>query len=109
MAHFAKIENNKVTEVIVIDNQFENQGNLYINNVLGLKGEWIQTSYNDNFRGNFAGVGYDYNRGYDVFIAPQPYPSWKLDANWKWQPPTPYPQNELLYIWNEDELNWIKL
>ena len=107
MAHFAKIYRNKVKQVIVIDDAFEENGKSYINNELGLSGEWIQTSYNDNFRGNFAGVGYDYDKVNDVFIAPQPYPSWILDENWKWVSPIPYPTDGLLYEWDEDNLNWI--
>jgi hypothetical protein len=69
MAHFAKIENNIVTHVVVVENEYENIGNTYLNN-LGLDGEWIQTSYNNNFRGTFAGTGFLYDRENDVFIAP---------------------------------------
>jgi hypothetical protein len=109
MAHFAKIENDLVTQVIVLDNQFEEQGQTWINNVLGLEGEWIQTSYNNNFRANYAGIDYRYDRENDVFIAPQPYPSWVLNSSWNWESPIPYPQDGLLYTWDEDELNWIEL
>ena len=110
MAHFAKIENDKVTQVIVVDNQYEEQGQVWINDVLGLDGEWIQTSYNENFRGNFAGIGYDYDRTNDVFISPQPFPSWILNqTTWKWDSPEPYPLDGKIYIWNEDTLNWVEL
>jgi hypothetical protein len=109
MAHFAKIENDIITQVIVIDNQFEEQGQSWINNTLGLDGEWIQTSYNNNFRGNFAGIGFTYDRVNDVFISPQPYPSWVLTEDWKWEAPIPYPDDSLLYKWDEETLNWIEL
>lgn len=110
MAHFAKIENDIVTQVIVIDNQFEEQGQSWINNTLGLQGEWIQTSYNDNFRGNFAGNGYTYDRENDVFIAPQPYPSWVLDENWKWQAPTSIPDTTRAgWVWHEESQQWFNI
>lgn len=109
MAHFAKIENDIVTQVIVVDNQYEQQGQYWINNHLGLEGEWIQTSYNRNFRVHYAGVGYIYDRENDVFHEPQPYPSWNLDkTDWVWIPPVPYPSDGLLYIWDEEKLNWIE-
>jgi hypothetical protein len=108
MAHFAKINNGIVEQVIVIDNQYENDGNTYINDVLNLSGTWIQTSYNDTIRGNFAGVGYVYNEENDVFISPQPYNSWTLDENWKWQPPIEVPSiTEPGWQWAEETLNWI--
>lgn len=109
MAHFAKIENNKVTQVIVVDNQYENEGQEYINNTLKLEGEWIQTSYNHNFRKQYAGIGYDYDRENDVFVSPQPYPSWTLDGNFDWQPPIPRPTEEGNYLWNEDDQSWVKI
>ena len=71
MAHFAKIENNTVTQVVVVDNEHEADGQAYLNG-LGLEGEWIQTSYNGNFRGVYASIGFAYDRDNDVFIAPEP-------------------------------------
>jgi hypothetical protein len=109
MAHFAKIENDIVTQVIVIDDSIQNFGQTWINDHLNLDGEWIQTSYNNNFRANFAGIDYRYDRENDVFIAPKPYPSWVLNTSWKWESPIPHPQDGLLYTWNENELNWIEL
>jgi hypothetical protein len=110
MAHYAKIENDIVTNVIVIDNQYELDGENYINTTLGLEGEWIQTSYNDNIRGNFAGIGFTYDRANDVFISPQPYPSWLLNNKWKWIPPIDYPSDytSITYFWSEEDKNWIK-
>lgn len=80
MAHFARIENTTVTEVIVISDDNcpdpapdnEAQGQAFIADVLGLSGTWLQTSYNGNFRGIYAGVGYTYDSDLDVFVQPPP-------------------------------------
>jgi hypothetical protein len=69
MAHFAKIENSIVTQVLVVPDEVENNGNEYLNN-LGLVGDWIQTSYNGNFRGRYAGIGFTYSEELDEFIDP---------------------------------------
>jgi len=80
MAHFARIYNNTVTDVIVISDDIapdpapdnEQQGQEFIADVLGLTGEWLQTSYNGNFRGRYAGVGFTYDPDADEFVAPEP-------------------------------------
>jgi hypothetical protein len=108
MAHFAKIENNLVVEVLVVHNDLEHRGADFLANDLGLGGTWIQTSYNNNFRKQYAGIGYTYDAVNDVFIAPQPYPSWSLDDNFDWQAPTPQPQEGSWY-WDEDNLSWTKI
>lgn len=69
MAHFAKIENGIVTNVLVVDNEHEADGEAYLNS-LGLEGQWVQTSYNNNFRGKFAAIGDAYDAVADEFIAP---------------------------------------
>lgn len=69
MAHFAKIENGIVTQVVVVDNEYETNGQEYLNS-LGLDGIWIQTSYNNNFRGKYAGIGDTYDPELDEFISP---------------------------------------
>jgi hypothetical protein len=69
MAHFAKIENGIVTQVIVVSNEHEANGEAYLNSI-GLIGTWIQTSYNSNFRGKFAGIGDSYDEETDQFIEP---------------------------------------
>jgi hypothetical protein len=108
MAHFARInEDNIVVEVLVIDNSLENRGEDFLANELGLGGTWIQTSYNNNFRKQFAGIGYKYDYANDLFIAPQPYPSWNLDGNFNWQPPIPKP-NEGRWTWDEDLGAWVE-
>lgn len=106
MAHFARIENNLVTEVLVVDNNLEHRGADFLANDLGLGGTWIQTSYNHNFRKQYAGIGYTYDSVNDVFIAPQPYPSWSLDQNFDWQPPTPMP-TEGFWSWDEELGEWV--
>ena len=111
MAHFAKIEDGKVTQVIVVADadcgggQFpesEPAGQTFLAN-LGLAGEWRQTSYNSNFRKRYAGIGYDFID--DVFVAPQPFPSWSLDDNHDWQPPVPMPE-EGEWTWSEEDMEW---
>lgn len=72
MAHFAQIdENNTVINVIVISNDYETRGQEYINQELRVPGTWIQTSYNANFRGKFAGIGDKYDAENDVFFTPK--------------------------------------
>jgi hypothetical protein len=61
-------------------------------------------------RGNYAGIGYTYDKVNDVFYEPQPYLSWSLNHNtWTWQPPVPYPVDGKLYSWDESSLSWIAL
>lgn len=109
MAHFAEIdENNVVKRVLVVDNSLEHRGADFLANDLGLGGIWIQTSYNNNFRKQYAGIGYTYDVANDVFIAPQPYPSWLLDQNFDWQAPKPMPI-EGFWRWDEPSLNWVEV
>lgn len=73
MAHFAEIDSdNKVLRVLVVDNEQEHRGQEFLAEELGLGGTWIQTSYNNNFRGKFAGIGYTYDSTNDMFIEPVP-------------------------------------
>ena len=102
MSHFAKIDNNNiVTEVIVAEQDFINSG------VVGDSFLWIQTSYNNNFRKNFAGIGYTYDKTRDAFIPPQPYPSWTLNEDTcLWECPVAYPTDGNMYEWNEETQAW---
>ena len=100
MSHFAKLNNNIVTEVIVAEQDFINSG------AVGDSFLWVQTSYNNNFRKQYAGIGYTYNKVNDVFILPQPFASWTLDASFDWQPPTAKPDDDKMYAWNEDTQAW---
>lgn len=107
MAHWAEINNdNKVIRVLVGDNNDPNGDEGYQWLVDNLGGTWIQTSYNNNFRKQYAGIGYTYDPDNDVFIAPQPYASWSLDNEFNWQAPTPMP-TEGMWYWNEAEQVWV--
>ena len=108
MAHFAEINNdNTVIRVLVVDNSIEHRGADFLANDLGLGGTWVQTSYNNNIRKQYAGIGFTYDAINDVFITPQPYPSWLLDENFDWQAPTPKP-NVGDWYWDEATLTWIE-
>lgn len=115
MAHFAQLDdNNIVTQVIVVANdellldgvESEVKGILFCKSLFGEDTKWVQTSYNGNFRKNYAGIGYTYDEANDYFYAPQPYPSWTLDADANWQPPVAYPTDGKMYSWNEATLSW---
>lgn len=111
MAHYAKVENTIVTQVIVAEPEFFNTF------VDSSPGDWIKTSYNTSrgvhlnggtpLRKNYAGVGYTYDSTRDAFISPKPYPSWLLDEfTCTWNAPTPLPTDNM-YIWNEDTTSWV--
>lgn len=120
MAHFADVdENNVVTRVVVVDNvnapdpapqHAEPIGAAFLDS-LGLQSStrWVQTSYHGSFRKQFAGIGFRYDADADVFVAPQPFPSWALDADHDWQPPTPMPTEGGPWVWDEDTLSWIEV
>lgn len=113
MAHFAEIDDNAVVlRVIVIANEdcmtdgveSESTGSSFCSSLLG--GTWIQTSYNNQIRKNFAGVGYSYDQSRDAFIPPRPFLSWTLDEELCcWNPPTPRPSDGF-WKWNEEALSW---
>ena len=104
MSHFAEINSDNIVQrVIVAEQNFINSG------AVGDSFNWVQTSYNGNFRKNYAGKGYTYDKVRDAFIAPQPYPSWTLvEATCRWESPIPYPTDDKLYTWDEDTTNWIE-
>jgi len=107
MAHWAEIdENNIVLRVTVGDNNESDEGYQWLLDNLG--GTWIKTSYNNNIRGVFAGVGYSYNSDEDIFVTPQPYPSWTRNGSF-WQAPTPMPTDGKLYNWDEDTTSWVEI
>ena len=101
MSHFAEINSDGVVQrVIVAEQDFINSG------AVGDSFLWVQTSYNNNFRKQFAGIGYTYDKAKDKFIAPKPYPSWSLDSNDDWQAPSAMPDDGKLYVWDEDSTSW---
>ena len=115
MAHFAKLDKNNyviavhvvVNEVIIFNGvESEQLGIDFLSNLHGYN-FWKQTSYNNNFRKNYAGIGYYYDSIRDAFIPPKPFPSWTLNEDsCLWQSPVPYPNDGKMYTWNEDILNW---
>lgn len=119
MGYFAELdENNTVMRVISISNSVlrepdisfpdtEPIGQDYIANGLKLPGMWLQTSFNGNFRGRYAGINYTYDPQLDQFIAPQPFPSWVLDQNGDWQAPVQKPNDGNRYFWDEISLSWV--
>lgn len=118
MTHFAKIQNNTVTEVIVAEQDVIDSG------LFGDAASWIQTSYNTRggvhygadgnpddgqaLRGNYAGIGYVYDPALDAFYAPQPFASWTLNTTtYTWQAPVPYPlEQDGPFAWNEAAQSW---
>ena len=121
MAHFAKIENGVVTQVIVVANkdtadasgvEKEHIGAAFCERLLG--GEWKQTSYNGNMRKNYAGIGYTYNAGIDAFVPPKPFASWVLDNDTaQWNAPVAMPADAgtgdppKRYTWDEPTTSWV--
>ncbi len=107
MAHFAQIDkNNVVINVLVVPDEQETRGQEYLATDLNLGGTWIQTSYNHRIRKQYAIVGGKYDATNDVFLMPQPYPSWTLDSSFDWQPPVAYPSGDAMYAWDEDQRQW---
>ena len=113
MAHFAKVLNGIVQQVIVAEPEFFNTF------VDTSPGEWIQTSYNTHggqhpegrpLRKNYAGIGYTYDRERDAFIPPKPFPSWLLnEETCLWDSPIPYPTDDKIYKWDEELKNWTEV
>ena len=107
MAHFARIdENNTVISVLVIPDDQEHRGQEFLADELGLGGTWLQTYYNHKIRKQYAGIGYTYEPVADVFISPKKFPSWVLNSNYDWEPPTPIPNTTQLWTWNEETVSW---
>jgi hypothetical protein len=123
MAHFAKVVNGIVEEVMVAEQDFIDSG------VVGDPSMWVQTSYNTRggihyspetgepstdqskaLRKNYAGIGYTYDAERDAFVPPQPFPSWTIDENTcLWDSPVPYPLDGKPYKWDESVLNWVEV
>lgn len=114
MAHFAELDaNNVVLRVIVVHNnelmeggqESEAKGIAFCQSLFG--GNWVQTSYNANFRKNYAGIGYTWDSTRDAFIPPQPFPSWVInEGTCQWQAPTPMPTDGKKYSWDEATTSW---
>jgi len=118
MAQFAEIDsNNMVLRVLIVDNddlldsennESEALGITYLTD--GFGGNWVQTSYDRNFRKNYAGTGYTYDSTRDAFISPQTYPSWTLnESTCRWDAPVTIPDDGKAYTWDEDITNWVEV
>lgn len=118
MAHFAELDaNNIVLRVIVVGNDMildeqgqesEAVGVAFCQSLFGADTIWVQTSYNSNFRKNYAGIGYTYNADLDAFITPRPHQSWVFDeATFAWNPPVAHPQDGNHYQWDESTTSWV--
>jgi hypothetical protein len=120
MAHFAKVENNKVVNVIVAELDFFE---IFVDTS---PGKWIQTSYNTRegihygsdgqpdggiaLRGNYAGIDYNYDEEADIFYPNSPFPSWTLNKTFaRWEAPVAMPSDGKPYSWNEDTLTWVEI
>lgn len=113
MAHYAFLdENNIVTEVIVGRNEDETvDGVSDWETYYGQLRNQVckRTSYNGNIRKQYAGIGFTYNETADVFVVPQPFPSWSLDSNYDWQAPIERPADGKDYSWDEANQVWVEL
>jgi hypothetical protein len=113
VAHFAKVENGIVTEVLVVEQDVIDTG------LFGDPALWVQTSYNTvggqhpegrPLRKNYAGIGYTYDTDRDAFIPPQPFASWALNEDTcLWDAPTAKPDDGKKYRWDESELAWVEV
>jgi hypothetical protein len=113
MSHFAKVCDGKVLRVIVAEKEFFDT---YVDDT---PGEWIQTSYRTQanqhpegkpLRGNYAGIGFTYDRTNDVFYAPQPFASWVLNnTTWSWEAPVARPTDGKDYTWDEATTSWVEV
>jgi|TARA_B100001964_G_scaffold223575_1_gene269584 hypothetical protein len=118
MAHFAELDNtNKVLRVIVVSNEdvdanggdYSTEAEAFVETIVPMQGNgvaWKQTSYNNNSRKHFAGIGWTYSSSKNKFIAPKPYGSWTLDSNDDWIPPTAHPNDGKDYRWIEATETW---
>ena len=118
MAYFAQLDSSSlVLQVIAVNNatidnlpfpESEPVGIEFCQSIYGSDTIWKQTSYNANFRKNYAGIGFIYDPVLDAFIAPKPYPSWLLNTTTcKWEAPVPYPTDGKKYYWDEATLSWV--
>jgi len=129
MAHFAKVQDGTVTQVIVAEPEF------FDTLVDTTPGEWLKTSYNmrggvyydpetnqpaedqsiiNNDEGrkrkNYAGIGFTYDKTRDAFIPPKPYPSWILNEDsCVYESPVPYPSDDKMYKWDEETISWVEV
>ena len=119
MAYFARIENGIVQATIAVGTDWildengveqESLGIAFCQNLYGADTEWVQTSYNSNFRKRHGIPGDTWDAQRDAFIAPQPFDSWTLnETTCQWEAPTPKPDDENLYMWDESTTSWVRV
>jgi hypothetical protein len=125
MAHFAELNSsNEVLRVIVISNddveanggELSSEAETFVASIVPHSEDgtaWKQTSYNHNFRKQYAGIGHTYDASKNKFISPQPFPSWSLDSNDDWEAPVTYPtvteidSEPVIIYWDEDNQKWL--
>jgi len=117
MAHFAQLNASSIVQQVIVvnnsdildpdGNESEAVGIAFCQSLFGADTIWKQTSYNASFRCNYAGTGFRYDTDLDAFIAPQPFPSWSLNASCRWEAPVPMPNDGKPYFWNEGLLRWV--
>ena len=118
MAHFARVEDGVVTQVLVVSDADEHRGQDFLANDLSLGGTWIKTSYNTfgnvhktggtPLHKNYAGIGYTFDEARDAFIPPKPFASWVLNEDTcLWDAPVPHPADGERYAWNEEDQEWV--
>lgn len=109
MAHYAYLDDNNIVVAVIVgkdETELINGLDPEIYYAQGTPYTVKRTSYNNKIRKQYAAIGYSYDPNADVFIACQPYPSWILDDNYDWQAPIPYPNDGLMYNWNEEIQDW---
>jgi hypothetical protein len=117
MAYFAKLGTGNIIETVISINnsvitdangvEQEQLGVDFINKLYNTRDVWKQTSYNNNIRKNYAGIGYTYDQTRDAFIPPKPFNSWVLNEDTcLWNAPVVYPTDGNRYKWNEETLSW---
>lgn len=119
MASFAKVNNQNIVEdiIVVSDSELDNNGEFpeseksgqeFLEKInLSQEGfRWLQTSYTNKFRKQYAFIGYSYNQDLDMFIKPQPFPSWSLKEDGEWYAPKEFPGDGKDYTWDEDKQEW---
>ena len=105
MSHFAEINDNGIVQRVIVADR-----NFILSGAVGDITKWFQTSYNNNFRKQCAGIGFTYDYDKYIFIAPQPYHSLTLDDNDDWQPPVSMPEDaDKKYYWDEDNTTWTEI
>jgi len=117
MAHYAEVIDGTVARVVVVSNDVttvdgvedEQRGIDHLDAILPTVGAWVQTSYNGSQRYNYAGKGGIWDEAAGAFYAANPFPSWTLDENYVWQPPTPHPDDGLFYKWDEATTSWVEI